>query len=319
MKYILALILSLYCLGQPIAYAQSKTEPTKEAAQSTAPEKSNVPAVSASERPEQKSENKNPNTVPSLDGPNENVSFDNSAVSIAKEANDWAMYQTIISGLGFILICFATWFAWGAWQAGRKGVEVTETIGKKQTKAYLSMSDASFVIDKFKWPILKVNIKNTGNSPANNVGIRDLAYKIDIAVWKDDFEITTETFSDAVSEDYRLILPDIMSGETFPCENASIIPGYNFEIINSAMAFQKSSKKRTASVEIVCNLEYTDVFEQSYTIPCRFFAVSEDGRINGVSLDVLSAGSKSKVKKLYEAYKNNTFQKRVEAAGLRTK
>ena len=72
-------------------------------------------------------------------------------------------------------------------------------------------------------------------------------------------------------------------------------------------------------MEIVCNLEYTDVFDENYTIPCRFFAIPEDRGITNVALDVLAGESASKVKELSQAYKDNTFNKRIVAARLRPK
>lgn len=214
----------------------------------------------------------------------------------------------------------ATGIAFASWLAGRDAVKVTKEIGQKQTRAYLSLYDAKFIIDEYGWPKLHVNVKNTGNSPAKSIGIKDVAYVIDLGIWTDEEGVPKETrksFSDAVTPDYNFIVPDIMSGETVFSTNVSIINEYDLSIIRSANAFYDSGKIGIVSVEVVCNLEYKDVFGEIMTVPCRFFATPDNRKIDKVPLDFLSSESASKIKELSQAYKDNGYHKRIVAAGLR--
>jgi hypothetical protein len=56
-------------------------------------------------------------------------------------------------------------------QAAQDTIEVTEKIGKSQTRAYLFVEKAEFVIVDYEVGIIKVMVSNAGNSPAKRITV----------------------------------------------------------------------------------------------------------------------------------------------------
>lgn len=135
MKRFLVLIFTLLCLCNPISYAQDKANPPSDPVSSSLSEKPYEPAATTDSHPKQEKEGKNEPAVP------ENLTIDDRMAELSDEANDYALAQTIIGGAGLILVGLATWFAWGAWQAGKLAVSVTREMGIAQARSYVDVLD----------------------------------------------------------------------------------------------------------------------------------------------------------------------------------
>ena len=107
----------------------------------------------------------------------ENLSIDERMAEIAKEANQWAFFQTIIGFLGLFFVVAATIFAGLAWLAAKKGADIgqatlDETIiaNKRAQRAYVGIGTYNYhflPMDDGRVSFTVVcSISNFGQTPA---------------------------------------------------------------------------------------------------------------------------------------------------------
>jgi len=136
--------------------------------------------------------------------------------AIAQKANDFAEIQMWIAAGGFVLVFFATLFAFGAWWESRKGVKITRQTARAEYQPYIISLHDSFAIshyipDKSNTVINFVgdfDIKNTGRTPAKNVKVSaTIEYKASNFGEHRDFKekgvITNWRFDDLHSDEWR--------------------------------------------------------------------------------------------------------------------
>lgn len=306
-----ALLLTL-CLSAPISYAQDNNEPPLNAPTPITTEDDKRPPEANHSEIEQEDSGKDIGAV------SDSLSIEERMANIADEGNDLAFIQVIIGVCGLFLLLLTTLFALGAWLSARKGVTVTEKIGKKQTKAYLSIESLRFNTEtKSGFPTIDVNIRNTGQSPANNVSIKDVSYTIDLAVT--DLSGSTpipelKTFSDAIGVDRIMFVPDIMSGETKELED-QIICGTtqpsNSSIINDAIVFCGSGMVNLGKVEVFLNIEYEDVFGDKFEIPYCFWADVKD-TLNNLKFNIIRNRSVSNIREFAKFHAGNNAENHID-------
>lgn len=184
MKRFLILTFVLLSLCSHIAHAQDNTNPSNDPAASSTTEETQEPAVATNGQPNQEKEEENQPPMP------ESLTIEDRMAELSDEANDYALAQTIIGGIGLLLVALATWFAWGAWQAGKLAVEVTREMGIAQARSYVDILDVHCVgkprtnldekvASRSKAAahsgesslIFEFSVRNSGSTPAENVVI----------------------------------------------------------------------------------------------------------------------------------------------------
>lgn len=266
MKRFLSYIFVILILCNPISHAQDKAEPSQSPSETSAAKKSDIPTVGTDTEPNQKPAESDKNTVSSLDVTNEDVPVDNRTIEVAEEANGWAMWQTIINGIGLFLLLLTTVFARGAWLAARNGVKVTRDIGQKQTKAYLSVKSAVLWVpvtngekgwfsknDVFKFT-LKTIFENTGNTPAHNV-----SYKFRVRLFGGGENLLVSDFGNTHS--YGIVGHNRDTSGTLKYAVSTEAPANGSDSIRAIHV-------RTCYITI--RAEYSDVFDNRWYIESTF-------------------------------------------------
>ncbi len=156
-----------------ISYAQTKADPHNYTATASAPEET----VSVPEQNQHKAEEENISTDLSA----KELAVQKRMANAAEEANRLTKGPNWIGIIGLGLLGLTTFFAFGAWRAGRDAVATTREIGQKQVKAYLSFESAYWQVQGMII-ILKVTLKNHGQSPC-------ITGKVDAVVGMHRFKI----------------------------------------------------------------------------------------------------------------------------------
>ncbi len=159
MKRFFSILVFLFLLlCSQVSYAQEKAQPPADASPVVTADEGNKEAKTAPQNAKTDASNQDerPTSV--------NSALDDRMAKIAQEANNWAMGQTVIGGIGLIFVVAATIFAGLAWRAGRDAVKVTREIGEAQVRGYGVIKSAEFFLLN---DIFDVNfiIENVGNSP----------------------------------------------------------------------------------------------------------------------------------------------------------
>lgn len=179
-----------------IAYAQEKAEPPQNPAASTLPKPLNAPTIASQNKPEEKQGNKHP--TPAM----EDLAAQKSMSKSAQKANSFALAQTVIGGLGLVLVLATTIFAYGAWQAGKAAVDVAQNATKAEFQPYFNVFnlllisedawDSEIFDDEIKearfldqdgfvhFPI-EFKFSNFGKTPAQNI-------RFEVSVTVSDFD-----------------------------------------------------------------------------------------------------------------------------------
>lgn len=144
MKHLIsAFFLVILCLGTPTSYAQDNNKPTP----TPLPEitkQNEGPAKESDDKEEadkQQTDSNSPPLVVNKDMSRQKVPTLSASEKIADKARFWTMLQAYIGGGTLVLAGLATWFAYGAWSAARKGVEVTRDAAKAEYRPYAKVSD----------------------------------------------------------------------------------------------------------------------------------------------------------------------------------
>ena len=99
----------------------------------------------------------------------------NSATQAINEATqdmrDYALYSTILVGIGTALVFITLILTWLANGSALKAVEVTRSIGESQTRAYVSVSKVSYGSGGNRDGCFFFCIDNGGSTPAKNCSI----------------------------------------------------------------------------------------------------------------------------------------------------
>lgn len=199
MKRFLSVIFAVtLLLANHVSYAHDKADPPTDTPVAATPEKPDAPTLESPHEPEKKPTDENAVAMPSINSATENVSVNDRSIEVSKKANLWAKYQTIINAIGLVLIGLATYFAYGAWQAGKETISVgertlQETViaNERAQRAWLTINKTPHgVIDKFTGThrdgtvtefknaiFFKIELKNIGRTPAINT-ISELDFKI---------------------------------------------------------------------------------------------------------------------------------------------
>lgn len=177
--FIFAFFLVILCLGQPDAYAQDNPHPSP-APLPEATKQDERPAEEGDKKEEtyeRKADSKSLPLIIDKDVSRKEIPILSTSDKISKKANFWAMWQAIF-GLGTLLLAgFATWFAWGAWQAGNDAVAVGEATLSETQKANERSLRAYVVVDNFeivdfevgKRLYFIVHFVNCGQTPAYDI------------------------------------------------------------------------------------------------------------------------------------------------------
>jgi hypothetical protein len=108
--------------------------------------------------------------------------------SEAKRMADYAVSQTWLTGIGAVLVFGSLLLALQANKAARGAVDVTRSMGRAQTRAYLSISSAYFYVSGEADIVL--GIRNTGLTP---VKWFDVASRVKRIKSGDDAEFTANS------------------------------------------------------------------------------------------------------------------------------
>lgn len=218
-----------------------------------------------------------------------------------------------VAGISLVLL---TWFS------TLKGVQITERIGKKQTKAYIGLSVTNFRMPpENRLPSIGFTVKNTGNSPAADIEITDISYKIEayaIDPDRPDANPELRTFSDSMETGFSVFVNDMMAGEELSTSQSFIVSRSQGEklIINEAIDCLKSGGI-TNLIEVFCNISYTDVFGDRHTIPFSFMGKEFNADYSGVDLIVKRKLTAKQISKMAKLHKGNNADKALQKAGLR--
>ncbi len=162
-RFVLTFFFIILSLGQQICQAQENPNPANSPMVSGAAKQDERPTQHHDTKPNNEKTQKNFSGISPV-GEVHNISVEQSSYELAEKANIFSFWQTIFSAVGLVLIGFATWFAWGAWRAGKDAVEVTRDIGQKQVRGYSYVSAGKFgQINNILY--VWFTIKNLGQSP----------------------------------------------------------------------------------------------------------------------------------------------------------
>lgn len=174
MKHLIfAFFLIILGLGQPEAYAQDNTEPTE----------TPLPVITEqNERPAEESHKEEQTDIDQAnqDGSSPVRNMEGKEIpalsrsdQISKNANTIAIVQAFFSFFTLLLAGLATWFAYGAWRSGRRGVDVADETAKRQLRAYLSIKNKTGpTTAQLKERFYAVfSITNFGQTPARNATV----------------------------------------------------------------------------------------------------------------------------------------------------
>ncbi len=94
-----------------------------------------------------------------------------------QDMRDYALYSTILVGVGTVLLFVTLFLTWQANKAARDAVEVTREIGEAQVRAYPIFQIKEVLIsntDEFGNVVVSFRgkVKNTGTTPAYGLGFR---------------------------------------------------------------------------------------------------------------------------------------------------
>jgi len=178
-RFFTALIFAISLLCSHTSYAQEKPQPTADSAFAVVADNGSQEAQPAPEIQQNKNEKKNSDTVSPANVSTQKVAIDNRAANIAEEANDWAMWQTIIGGIGLLFVIAATVFAGLAWRAAKDGADIgrdtlDETIAanKRAQRAFVGIATFNYHFLPMDDGQVSFNatsgIKNFGQTPAFN-------------------------------------------------------------------------------------------------------------------------------------------------------
>lgn len=215
----------------------------------------------------------------------------------------FTLYETLSAGK---LLSKQNEIALDAAIAAQDSVEVTREIGKKQVKAYVSIRNAVFLIDKSGLPSIQMTFKNTGSSPAMDIEIQHASYRVHTGYSDEEKGVhVRQTFSGSASGDEHAgvpILDDLMAGEEKLVDDLRILHGNVLMSLQTVFDFMEVLKKDGASaqVECYCTLKYTDVFNDIYTLPLAFGTYSQDVSTRRFDLTPRKRISAEAVKKLWE-------------------
>lgn len=116
---------------------------------------------------EQKSDKREIDDLIAQQGMNEATQAMNNAT---QKMADLAYWQTLLVGIGTVLLFVTLWFTRQANLAAQNAVKVTREVGEAQSRAYLSITGAHLTWDKgMDYPGLCITLKNSGQSPARNI------------------------------------------------------------------------------------------------------------------------------------------------------
>ncbi len=180
--FIFTFFLIILGLGQPEAYAQDNTEPT-ETPLPVITEQNERPAEESHKEEQTDIDQANQDSAPTVsDMEGKEIPALSSSDQISKNANIIAIVQAVFSFFTLLLAGLATWFAWGAWKAGRDSVKAArDTLASN--RAWLVMTEGVNNIisggeikekdgsaSQFQQGIAtNIGFVNTGNSPAIEV------------------------------------------------------------------------------------------------------------------------------------------------------
>lgn len=110
-----------------------------------------------------------------------------------------SIWTTVLTAVGVVFLGFTLWYTHETLVATRSAVDETRRLGEAQVRAYLSVEKAEIVCRDRLPPIIRLSVKNSGNSPARNVKI---LHKIAINKFETDLtennrNETWKTFPDA--------------------------------------------------------------------------------------------------------------------------
>ena len=265
-RFVFTFIFIVLSLGQGKSYAQDKPDPAQTTT-TAVPEKPKIEAKHKTN--EKKTHEDNPNeqsTALVVDSKvsGKEVSVLSSADKIAKKANFWSMVQAIFGFGTLVLAGLATFYAKGAWKAGKAGVEVTKDIGQKQVRAYLGFENAEWWVDKTV-TLLNVSIKNFGQSPCK-VGV--MTATMTMRRFIVDLEKGEILENDSITSHPRKTpIGVIEAGGT-----AKLLTAFTFTDDDEKWIFASGDPDTEVEFDIL--IEWTDVFNITSKI---YFSCHKDG------------------------------------------
>ena len=246
-RFVFTFFFVILCLGQGESYAQQNSEPPDAPTPAIA-EQNERPAQKSNEETD-KTKNQADNQSPTLVKVNgKEIPILSASDKIAKQANIWSMWQAIFGFGTLVLATFATWFAWGAYQAGRNAVRIgestlaeTKEASIQQLRAYVSLNlHRVSPINDGQVTQFVVEIKNVGSSPAKVIKVR-LATLRSPKSWPNKI-----IFKPNSSRSISMI---------FPNDRTEIKT--NLEITNGTIA---GLKNETQIIHVAALIVYSDIF-----------------------------------------------------------
>jgi hypothetical protein len=157
--------------------------------------------------------------------------------------------------VGTVLLVWTLILTRQANKSAQTAVKITREIGRLQTRAYLGIESATAIVEKFKFPKIRIIIKNTGMTPARNVHIEAKVLP---------FSIMHETeFVEGPSLSY-----DLGAGGCYQFEHPVGTPRGMFE-------FEKWLSSED-EMSVLIKVRFTDVFESSWMVEFGFSSTARD-------------------------------------------
>lgn len=166
-----------------------------------------------------------------------------------------SFFAEVADIVGAVAVMIALWFAYGATAAARAAVNATLDTGKAQTRAYLTVTGATYFARENRFEI-SVPIRNAGNSPASNIS---LTGKI---LWRNVYRLN---IGEAVSTGGELVATDMERYFVSDIPPGSIGHG-GFTLPSDKEIAARIYRKAQSPVRIRCALKWDDVFGESQEI-----------------------------------------------------
>lgn len=176
-----------------------------------------------------------------------------------QEMRDYAYAQTIIVGIGTVLVFLSLLIAIFANRAAFSAISVARAIGQAQTRAYLGISSVTlFQQERSGDERCKIRVKNYGVSPAINVSISAQCFYTE-----DNLEIEPDKFS---------VL--LQNGVIHPGAELSV--GFNIDIAKTIFGLGIIDYSENDKLKrVVGEVKYTDAFGRQCRTGISFFVIDE--------------------------------------------
>lgn len=293
----LVFVLAALLLSQDVNARQDQTNPSdKTSASAPAPDQQDS-ADNSPERHQEDADVENKRVIGNQSSP-----MIESVRKLAKKTN-WTLALSVLA-LGVSV---------GSLLVGKASVTVTREIGQKQTRAYLSIANVTFARDSKKGhPEISFKLQNTGNSPAFDIYISDLSFKMEAATP----DMVPRSFSGAVS--HRVFVKDLMSSEVEKV-TIQIFSGGLWNqnpLMKEIQEYITRDAGNVTLLERFCNIEYVDVFGKKSCIPYSFMGDGFD-LVASVNLDIRRKLKSSNIRAMAKSNKGNKANEMFVKSGLR--